>query len=95
VMPVLYAARALGATLAGVETAVTFPVMPVSVKTPSLPVVVATSAPGSDGVWTAMDTGDDAAWRFIDANGAQTGFALLGTQTARRAEMLKAMASRA
>ena len=38
VMPIMNAAKALAATLAGTPTPVVFPLMPVSVKTPALPI---------------------------------------------------------
>jgi len=50
-MPIMHAARALGATLTGTPTAVTMPAMPVAVKTPAHPVVVAPPAPGAEGTW--------------------------------------------
>lgn len=40
VMPIMNAARALGATLSGTPSALVFPLMPVSIKTPALPIVV-------------------------------------------------------
>jgi rubredoxin---NAD+ reductase len=89
VMPILQAAKALAATLAGERTPVAFPVMPVSIKTPSLPAVVAMPGPGSDGTWNQAGDPGDTAWCFVEPGSRQTGFVLLGAQTARRAEMLK------
>jgi rubredoxin-NAD+ reductase len=87
VMPVMTAARALAATLAGTRTEVVFPLMPVSIKTPALPIVVAAAHPATTGQWEAE--GGEGAWRFVDADGQQRGFVLTGKSTARRMEMAK------
>ncbi|WP_138512982.1 FAD-dependent oxidoreductase [Rhodoferax bucti] len=87
VMPVMTAARALAATLAGTPTDVVFPLMPVSIKTPALPIVVAAAHPATEGQWEAE--GGGGAWRFVDTAGVQRGFVLTGKSTARRMEMSK------
>ncbi len=95
VMPIMNAARALAATLAGHATALVFPLMPVSIKTPALPTVVAAPHPAQAGAWVA-DALDAAAaqsggvWRFMDPAGQQRGFVLTGGQTTRRMELAKA-----
>ena len=95
VMPIMNAARALAATLSGTPTALVFPLMPVSIKTPALPTVVAAPHPAQAGAWVA--DGLDAAaaptggvWRFMDPAGQQRGFVLTGGQTTRRMELAKA-----
>jgi rubredoxin-NAD+ reductase len=94
VMPIMNAARALAATLAGTPTPLVFPLMPVSVKTPALPTVVAAPHPGLAGHWVADDLDAEAAqtggaWRFLDGQGQQRGFVLTGKQSARRMELAK------
>ncbi len=94
VMPIMNAARALAATLAGTPTPLVFPLMPVSVKTPALPTVVAAPHPATPGQWVAEALDAEAAqtggaWRFVDADGQQRGFVLTGKQTARRMELSK------
>ena len=95
VMPIMNAARALAATLSGTPTALVFPLMPVSIKTPALPTVVAAPHPVQAGAWVA-DAQDAAAarvggvWRFMDPAGQQRGFVLTGGQTTRRMELAKA-----
>ena len=94
VMPIMNAARALAATLAGTPTPLVFPLMPVSVKTPALPTVVAAPHPATQGQWVAEELDAEAAptggaWRFVDASGQQRGFVLTGKQTARRMELSK------
>jgi len=90
VMPIMSAARALAATLCGSPVALVFPLMPVSIKTPALPTVIAPPIAGQDGAWVA-DPGEPGIWRFLAPDGTQRGFALTGKQTARRMELSKAM----
>lgn len=89
VMPIMHAARALAATLAGTPTVLGFPLMPVSVKTPALPIVVASPQPGLNGDWQADAAPATGVWRFVDSAGAQRGFVLAGTPTFRRMELAR------
>jgi rubredoxin-NAD+ reductase len=86
VMPIMHAGKALAATLAGQLTPVRFSLMPVAIKTPALPLVVAPAAPGAVGQWGQSEAG---VWLFTDANQGLKGFALSGTHTSRRAELAK------
>jgi rubredoxin-NAD+ reductase len=83
VMPIMNAARVLAAQLAGREGTLVFPLMPVSIKTPALPLVVASPALASIGRWHGAEEG---LWHFIDDSGVARGFVLAGKQTSRRAE---------
>ena len=85
-MPIMTAARALGATLAGTPTDVVFPVMPVAVKTPALPLLLAAPMPGSLGQWQTVEEG---VWQFISDSGECQGFVLAGKQTAQRSKALQ------
>jgi rubredoxin---NAD+ reductase len=89
VMPIMHAAKALTATLTGTPTALEFPLMPVSIKTPALPLVVAAAHPSIPGQWVADDAQAPGVWRFLDTEGAQRGFVLTGKHTARRMELAK------
>ena len=92
VMPIMNAARALACTLHGTDTPLVFPVMPVSVKTPALPIVLVPPLPQAAGQWTqdpAADAAVGGAWRFVDAHGLVRGFVLTGKQTSRRMEWSK------
>ena len=51
VAPLMAAARALAATLAGETTDVSYPAMPVAIKTPACPVVVSPPAKDAEGEW--------------------------------------------
>lgn len=86
VMPIMHAGKALAATLAGQSTPVQFPLMPVAIKTPALPLVVAPAAPGTAGQWAQSEPG---VWLFADTDHVVKGFALSGAQTGRRAELAK------
>lgn len=89
VMPIMHAARALAKTLAGAETPVSYPAMPVVVKTFSHPTVVSPPAAGAQGAWeeTVADGSVKALYR--DANGALLGFALTGKAAAERQVLTK------
>lgn len=81
VMPIMTAARALAATLAGTPSDAVFALMPVSVKTPALPLVAAPPSPGTAGQWHAPEAG---LWQWLDEAGVQRGFVLSGSRTAQR-----------
>lgn len=81
VAPLMAAARALGATLAGTPTPVAYPAMPVTIKTPACPVVVAPPAAGSAGAWTIQADGNNVQAEFRDGDGKLLGFALTGDAT--------------
>ena len=93
VLPIMHAARALGRTLSGAPTAVAFPVMPVSVKTPALPAVVV-SPQGGQGVWTVEPPLPQAVrgvCRDRDS-GRTTGFSLMGSEAIKgKAALLQEM----
>ncbi len=94
VMPIMNAARALAQTLAqtltGKKTDVVFPIMPVAVKTPALPLMIAPPAMGSKGQWTSAEAN---VWQFNTEQNVVTGFVLAGAQTSKRAEMVKLLQS--
>ncbi len=87
VQPLLIQARALAARLAGEEVRVTYPAMPVVVKTGAYPLAVLPPPDGTAGAWR-VETGDGGLRAlFEDAAGNLAGFALSGKETARRAEL--------
>jgi rubredoxin-NAD+ reductase len=89
VMPIMGAAKALAATLAGTPTELVFPLMPVSIKTPALPIVVSSPHPQTNGSWIGDRGGETGAWRFLDDQGVQRGFVLTGKSSARRMEFAR------
>jgi rubredoxin-NAD+ reductase len=78
IAPIRHAARALGATLAGTLTEVCYPAMPVRVKTPVCPTIVASPPPGAAGVWQCEACEDGMRSLFRGPDGALLGFALNG-----------------
>jgi rubredoxin-NAD+ reductase len=84
VMPIMQQARALAASLAGHRTAVVYPAMPVTVKTPSCPTVVCPPPINAEGSWTVQLADGACEARFADAAGRLLGFALLGSATAQK-----------
>jgi rubredoxin-NAD+ reductase len=89
VMPIMHAARALAATLAGKEQAVRYPAMPVMVKTPALATVVCPPPLDASGNWasTASDGGMQSLFR--DKTGRLLGFALTGNAQSDKARLAK------
>jgi rubredoxin-NAD+ reductase len=87
VMPIMHAARALAATLAGTPTPVTYPAMPVLVKTPACPTIVSPPPAGAAGTWNITADPESVKSLFHDATGKLLGFALNGKATAERAAL--------
>ena len=88
VMPLMSAARAMAKTLNGELTKVTYPAMPVLVKTPSCP-VVAVPVNNSDGEWQVNADADGVEAKFIDREGKLQGFALVGKAVEAKAKLIK------
>lgn len=93
VMPIMHAARAIAANLNGKKTAVDFPVMPVVIKTPSCPTVVAPPPSGIEGTWWVTGEHKNVSARFVDRFGAVRGFALCGEAVAGKNELIAEMSS--
>ena len=89
VMPIMQAARALAPTLIGQTTALTYPAMPVMVKTPALATIVSPPANGAEGKWTTSPIEGGMESRFESTNGKLLGFVLMGTATAQRGALTK------
>lgn len=89
VLPIMHAARALAKTLAGEDTAVVFPAMPVVVKTPAHPVAVLPVARDAVGAWQTLASGNGIKMTFLDASDHISGFVLTGEFAAERSEMAK------
>ncbi|MBJ9974379.1 FAD-dependent oxidoreductase [Pseudomonas sp. S75] len=78
VMPLMACARALAQTLAGTPTSVTYGPMPVTVKTPACPLVVAPVPLGQTGHWQLEGQGADLKMLCYSAEGQLLGYALTG-----------------
>lgn len=89
VMPLMNAARALAKTLANQATQVTYPAMPVAIKTPACPVIILPPPVGLDGQWQTSDVDNGTKSLFIDKDNNIRGFALTGEATRERAALNK------
>ena len=89
VMPIMQAARALAPTLIGQTTALTYPAMPVMVKTPALATIVSPPAKGAEGNWTTTSIEGGLESRFESVDGKLLGFVLMGTATTQRGALTK------
>ena len=89
VMPIMQAARALAPTLLGQDTDLSYPAMPVMVKTPALPTIVSPPAKNEIGSWkiTSAEGGLEA--RFESSDGKLLGFVLMGHATGQRSALTK------
>ena len=87
VMPIIQAARVLGQTLAGSPAELSYAAMPVSVKTPVLPVVVCPPLPEVSGQWQVEQLEDGIRALFREADGTLQGFALSGGAVSEKASL--------
>lgn len=89
VAPLLACSRALAKTLAGEPTEVIYPAMPVVLKTPSCPLVVAPPPQDIEGDWQVSGEAFDRCALFYDTQQQLRGFALTGTMVKERANLQK------
>ena len=93
VLPLMAGARALAKTLSGQDTAISYPAMPVQVKTPVCPVVVAPVFPTMQGEWTIdSQEANNVKMLFKNSEGQLLAYALTGTfaaDAALKAELAK------
>jgi rubredoxin-NAD+ reductase len=88
VMPLMNSARALAKTLNGDDTPVSYPAMPVVIKTPSYPIVVQPPKSGQSGEWVFEQT--DQGLRGLFSQGDQLlGFVLTGELVKERMSLAK------
>lgn len=79
VLPLMHQARALASTLSGTPRALSLPILPIVLKTPACPIVVAPPMAGQNGTWRAIETSPEGMrFDFVDAQGRLAGFALSG-----------------
>ncbi len=89
VAPLMAQARALAKTLAGEATEVSYPAMPVTIKTPACPVTVAPPPQGASGEWSFEVDGNSVKGEFRDPAGQLLGFALTGEATRHKMTLQK------
>jgi rubredoxin---NAD+ reductase len=89
--PINAGVRALAATLTGTPTTVSYPVMPVMIKTPAAPICVVVPPAEAKVSWRVTVTADGIEAGAHDAMGRLLGFALVGEAAmARRSDWIKA-----
>ncbi|HBS41257.1 MAG TPA: FAD-dependent oxidoreductase [Oceanospirillales bacterium] len=89
VLPLMASARALAKTLTGNPEMVSYGVMPVTVKTPVTPVVVAPPAVGAEGEWTVDGEGLDIQAEFRNKANELLGYALTGAKVVNKVALNK------
>lgn len=87
VLPLMHCARALAATLAGRDTPVAYPAMPVVVKTPACPTAICPPPVGVSGGWQIDSADDSLRALFRDDSGQLRGFVVMGSAAAERAAL--------
>jgi len=78
--PINQGIQALSKTLLGQPTEVSYPLMPVTVKTPVAPLCLLAPAAGCAGEWRVTPADDGVSAGFYDSEGQLCGFVLLGRQ---------------
>ena len=89
IMPIMHAARALAKSLAGEPTPLSYPAMPVVVKTPAHPVVVSPPGPGTEGAWQVERDAQGVRALFRDADDRLLGFVLTGKHVSEKTALGK------
>lgn len=89
VMPLMTAARALAKTLSGTPTELSYPAMPIMVKTPACPLVVTPPLSSAVGRWQCSGEGSDVRAVFVDDNGRLHGYALTGAAVAEKLQLTR------
>lgn len=89
VAPLIISARALAQTLNGQLTAVSYPPMPVILKTPACPVVVNPPPLGITGRWQITGNDPDKKAQFYDEHDKLQGFALTGKAVLEKLTLVK------
>jgi rubredoxin-NAD+ reductase len=91
VAPIMSAAKALAQTLHGNRTAVAYPPLAVSLKTPAIPVTIAAPRGEVAASWRIEHQGEGMRCLLEDTDARLHGFALLGTATADRMKLVARM----
>ncbi|MCG8080433.1 MAG: FAD-dependent oxidoreductase [Candidatus Thiodiazotropha taylori] len=89
VMPIMNAARALAKTLTGEPSEVVYPAMPVVIKTPLHPIVIAPPQRGAPGDWQNHQDQQGTECLFHDPQGELSGFVLSGQYVERKQALTK------
>jgi len=90
IMPITRGARALAQTLTGNPSEVTYPVMPVLLKTPAYPISVV-APPSTEGDWKIEETAEGIWALFYDKSQKLVGFALGGVASKESSKLSRDM----
>jgi rubredoxin-NAD+ reductase len=93
VMPIMHASRALAKTLASERTPVSYPAMPILVKTTSYPVIISPPMAGALGAWEIQERESGIQALFYGEDKTLQGFALTGTAVAEKNRLVKELPS--
>jgi rubredoxin-NAD+ reductase len=89
VLPIMQAARALAKTLDGTATPLSYPAMPVVIKTPACPIVVSTHPGRGATEWRTEVSEDGVRSLCYDASDSLQGFALTGKATGEKGALIQ------
>lgn len=95
ILPIMHGARALARTLLGQASDISYPAMPIAIKTPACPSIVCSPPQGMAGSWKAESGKEYFRALFAEAT-AETinGFVLLGNATREQRELTAGMPPR-
>jgi rubredoxin-NAD+ reductase len=91
ILPITYGSRALAETLCGQDTIVQYPLMPIVVKTPALPVCMLPAPESLQGEWVVETRGESTEAKYLDVHGQLQGFILMGKAVAQKNAYLEVM----
>lgn len=91
VMPLMQQARTLAKVLSSTEVELSYPVMPVVIKTPACPIAVSPPALGAEGEWQVETTPQGVRALFLDGSNRLTGFALTEQATSEKNSLAQQM----
>ena len=89
IAPIMAGAKVLAATLTGTLTEVSYPAMPVMVKTTHYPIIVSPPAHDAKGDWQFTYFDEGIKGEFTNSNGVLIGFVLSGAATNERQALVK------
>ena len=89
VMPIMHGARALAMTLTGTPREVVYPAMPVVIKTPLHPIVIAPPKAGASGDWRMKQDEGGTHCLFTDEDGSLQGFVISGNYVDQKQTLAK------
>ena len=87
VMPIMHCAKVIAANVLGEHKVLSYPAMPVMVKTPALPLIISPPAIGAQGVWNITQDDQGMLGKYENSDHELLGFVLAGAATKERAAL--------